>query len=76
MRLFLTIIFILCCIVLTAIVLMQEGKGSGLGSLSGQSDSYWSKNKSRSMEGTLVKLTRGLAIGYIVLAIILNLSVF
>ncbi len=76
LRTLLTIIFIICCIVLTVIVLAQEGKNAGLGSLSGQTDSYWSKNKSRSMEGTLVKLTRGLAIGYIALAIVLNLTVF
>ena len=53
---------------------MQEGKDAGLGSLGGQADSYWSRNKSRSMEGNLIKFTKGLAIGFIVLAIILNLS--
>ncbi len=77
MRTLLTILFILICIALTAVVLMQEGKDAGLGSLNGQtSDSYWSKNKSRSMEGNLVKFTRALAIGFIVLAIVLNLNVF
>ena len=75
-RTLLTIIFILVCIALTVVVLMQEGKDAGLGSLSGQTDSYWSKNKSRSMEGNLIRFTKGLAIGFIVLAIILNLSVF
>ena len=53
---------------------MQEGKDAGLGSLSGQSDSYWGKNKSRSMEGNMIRITRGLAIGFIVLALILNLG--
>ncbi len=76
MRTLLTLIFVICCVALTVIVLAQEGKDAGLGSLSGTSESYWSKNKSRSMEGTLVKLTRGLAIGYIVIAIVLNLTVF
>ncbi len=76
MRIFLTIIFIICCIALTVVVLAQEGKDAGLGSLNGTTESYWSKNKSRSMEGTLVKFTKGLAIGYIALAIILNLTVF
>ena len=75
-RTLLTIIFILVCIALTVVVLMQEGKDAGLGSLSGQTDSYWSKNKSRSMEGNLIRFTKGLAIGFIVLANILNLSVF
>lgn len=75
-RTFLTIIFVLVCIALTVVVLAQEGKEAGLGSIGGQGESYWSKNKSRSMEGNLVKFTKGLAIGFIVLAIILNLSVF
>lgn len=74
MRTLLTVIFVLVCIALTVIVLMQEGKDAGLGSLSGQSDSYWGKNKSRSMEGNMVRITRGLAIGFIVLALILNLG--
>ena len=75
-RTLLTIIFVLVCIGLTVVVLMQEGKDAGLGSLSGQTDSYWSKNKSRSMEGNLIKLTKGLAVGFIVLTIILDLSIF
>ena len=74
MRTLLTILFVLVCIALTVVVLAQEGKEAGLGSIGGMNDSYWSKNKSRSMEGNLVKFTKGLAIGYIVLAIILNLS--
>ena len=75
-RILLTVIFILVCIALTVVVLAQEGKDAGLGSISGLSDSYWGKNKSRSLEGNLVKFTKGLAISFIVLAIILNLSVF
>ena len=76
MRTLLTILFVLVCIALTVVVLAQEGKDAGLGSISGLSDSYWGKNKSRSMEGNLIKFTKGLAIGFILLAIILNLSVF
>ena len=74
MRIFLTILFILVCISLTVIVLAQEGKDAGLGSIGGLSESYWGKNRSRSMEGNLVRITRGLAVGFIVLTIILNLN--
>ena len=42
---------------MTVIVLMQEGKNNGLGALTGSADTYWSKNKGRSMEGMLVKVT-------------------
>lgn len=73
-RILLTILFILICIALTVLVLAQEGKDAGLGSIGGLSESYWGKNKSRSMEGNMVRFTRYLAIGFIVIAIILNLN--
>lgn len=68
----LKIVFIIVCIVLTVIVLMQEGKSAGLtGSISGIADTYWGKNKGRSMEGTLEKLTKLLAFVFIALAAVL-----
>ena len=63
-RTILTIIFILVCIALTAIVLMQEGKSAGLGAISGAADTYWGKNKGRSMDGILVKITKYLGIAF------------
>ena len=74
MRTLLTIIFALICIALTVIVLAQEGKDAGLGTIGGIGESYWRKNKARSMEGNLVKITRWLAIGFIVLAAVLNMG--
>ena len=74
MRIFLTIIFILVCIALTVIVLAQQGKDAGLGAIGGIGDTYWGKNKSRSMEGRLVKFTTLLAVLFIVIAAILNLD--
>lgn len=75
-RIVIQILFILICIVLTVIVLMQEGKSAGLGAISGAAETYWGKNKGRSMEGKLVKFTKYLAIGFMVISIILNLNVF
>ena len=71
-----TIIFVIDCIALSAIILLQEGKSAGLGTISGAADSYWGHNKGSSMEGALVKSTKFLAILFIVLALVLNLSVF
>ena len=73
LRLILTILFIIDCLVLTVVVLMQEGKSQGLGAIAGAAESYWGKNKGRSMEGVLVKITRVLAVGFILLAIVLNI---
>ena len=75
LRIVLTILFIIVCIVLTAIVLMQEGKSAGLGAVAGAAETYWGKNKGRSMEGLLVKLTKLCAVLFMVLAIVLNLNV-
>ena len=72
----LLIIFAIDCIALTTIVLLQEGKSAGLGTISGAAESYWGQHKGRSMEGALVKSTKFAAILFIVLAAVLNLKVF
>lgn len=76
LRTILTILFVIDCIALTVVVLMQEGKSQGLGAIAGAADTYWGKNKGRSMEGNLVKITKYLAIGFMLISIVLNLSVF
>lgn len=76
LKIVLMILFAIDCIALTVIVLMQEGKSAGLGTIAGMADSYWGQNKGRSMEGTLVKVTRVLAVLFILLALALNLKVF
>ena len=72
----LLILFAIDCIALSAIVLLQEGKQAGLGTIGGMAESYWGQNKGRSMEGSLVKITKWLAVLFIVLAAVLNLKVF
>lgn len=76
LRVVLTVIFIIICIALVVLVLMQEGKTAGLGAVSGAAETYWGKNKGRSMESKLVKITTGLAVGFLLLVIVLNLNVF
>ena len=76
LRIVIQIVFIILCIALTVLVLMQEGKSAGLGAISGAAETYWGKNKGRSMEGKLVKITRYLTIGFMLLTVILNLNVF
>ena len=68
------ILLILVCIVMTIIILMQEGKDAGLGAISGAADTYWGKNKGRSMEGALEKITKILAVLFFVCALVLNLK--
>ncbi len=74
LRIILTILFVIDCIGLSVVVLMQEGKSQGLGAISGMADTYWGQNKGRSMEGALVKATKIMAVLFIVLSIVLNMK--
>ena len=76
LKIILTVIFIIISIALTVIILMQEGKSEGLGAIAGAADTYWGKNKGRSMEGRLVTGTKILVVLFVVIAAVLNLGIF
>ena len=76
LKIILTVIFIISSIALTVIILMQEGKSAGLGAIAGAADTYWGKNKGRSMEGRLVTGTKILVVLFVVIAAVLNLGIF
>ena len=72
-QIILTVIYVLLGVAISIVALMQEGKSNGLGSATGgMADSYWSKNKGRSMEGALEHFTRYGAIVFMVITLILN----
>ena len=57
---------------LTGIVLLQQGKSAGLsGAVSGVAESYFGKNKARTMEGKFERITKVLAAIYIILSLVL-----
>lgn len=74
LRVVLTVILVLVSIAFTILVLMQEGKSAGLGAISGAAETYWGKNKGRSMEGALVKATTVLGVVFMLLSVILNIN--
>lgn len=76
LKIVLTIIFVIDCIALTIVVLSQESKQQGLGTIGGMADTFWGKNKGRSKEGALKKATAVMAVLFMVLTIVLNLKVF
>ena len=74
LKIVLTVIFVVICIIVSVIVLLQEGKSAGLSStLSGVGETFWSKNKSRTLEGKLEKSTKWLVVAFFVLALILDI---
>ena len=72
----LSVLFIIISLIITVVILMQEGKSAGLGAISGAADTYWGKNKGRSMEGILVKLTKICVALFLILAVVLNLGIW
>lgn len=64
------ILLALLAIVLIVSVLMQEGNNQGLGAITGGAETFFGKNKGKSMEGKLEKITKIAATAFIVLAIV------
>ncbi len=66
------VIFLIISVILAIVVMMQEGKGGGLVSTPANNDTYWGKNKGKSKEAILGKITAVLGILYMILALLLS----
>ena len=74
LNLILTVIQVLLAIFLIAVVLLQEGKTSGLsGAIAGGADTFLSKNKAKSLDAKLARWTKWVAILWIVITLVLSL---
>ena len=72
MSLFITVIQVLCSVALVAIVMLQSGKSAGLsGAIAGAADTFLSKNKAKSLDAKLAKMTKWVAILWVVLTLAL-----
>lgn len=72
-RLVLTIVQVLVSLALILTVIFQSGKQAGIsGSVSGAADTFFGKNKARSLDAKLEKLTTITAICFIVLTFVLT----
>lgn len=69
-----TVIQVLCGLFLIAVVLLQSGKSAGLsGAIAGGADTFLSKNKAKSVDAKLAKMTKWVAIGFMVITFIICL---
>ena len=69
-----TIIYLIASLALIAIVMLQSGKSSGLDAIGGGStETFLAKNKSKSLDAKLAKMTKWVAIGFMVLALLITL---
>ncbi len=74
MRLAITIVQLICGIAIILVVLLQSGKKAGLsGAIAGGVDTFLSKNKSRSADARLARMTKWVAAAFIVLTIVLSI---
>ena len=70
LKLIVTIIQVLCGLVLIAVVMLQSGKSAGLsGAISGAADTFLSKNKAKSVDAMLAKMTKWVAIAFMLLTL-------
>jgi len=73
-QLILSIVCVIIDIILVAVVTLQSGKNAGLSSaIGGGSDTFLSKNKARSLDARLAKLTKWVAAVFMVLTVVLCL---
>ena len=64
------VVLIILAIGIVALVLLQEGNSQGLsGTIAGGAETFFGKNKGRTMEAKLVKLTKIVGISFFVLAL-------
>ena len=74
MKLALTIIQVILCIILTAVVMLQSGKNAGLsGAIAGGAETFLAKNKAKSLDAKLAKGTKWVCAAWLLLTLILNL---
>jgi preprotein translocase subunit SecG len=69
----LAIIDIVICIILVILVIFQEGNDKGMGVIGGGADTFFGKEKGRTMDSKLKKFTALLAIAFAILTVILYL---
>ncbi len=75
MTIVLTVLLLITEIFLTAVVLLQSGKRSGLsGAISGAADTFMSKSKAKTWDAKLAKMTKWVALAFVLLTLILNLA--
>ncbi|MBQ8801978.1 MAG: preprotein translocase subunit SecG [Clostridium sp.] len=74
MKLAITVLQVILSLALIAVVMLQSGKSAGLsGAIAGGADTFLSKNKAKSLDAKLAKMTKWVAIAFIVLTLALSI---
>ena len=74
MELAITIIQVILCLILIAVVMLQSGKSAGLsGAISGGAETFLAKNKAKSLDAKLAKGTKWVCAAWLVLTLVICL---
>ena len=74
MKLAISVVQVLLSLALVAIVMLQSGKSAGLsGTIAGGADTFLSKNKAKSLDAKLAKMTKWVAFTFMLLAVVVSL---
>lgn len=72
MKLFVTILQLLCGLAITGAVLIQSGKSAGLsGAIGGVADSFLAKNKAKTLDAKLARATKWMGAAFLILTLVL-----
>lgn len=67
---------ILFSIAIIVVIILQEGHDKGIGVVTGGADSFFSKNKARSIDSFLSRWTKVFAGGFVLVVIALNVIAY
>lgn len=70
-----SVVYVIMALGLIFVVILQEGKSAGLGSIGGAAETYWGKNKAHSLEGKFELITKIGAGLFVILALVLNILI-
>lgn len=74
---FISVIYIVFCVAMVILVLSQEGKQQGLGTIAGgNTDTYWAKIKGHTKEGIIPRITAILACLFLLVSILISMNLF
>lgn len=69
------IVLIIASVLLTIIILLQDNKSNGMNAIvGGSSDSYYGKNKGRTIDAILSRWTKIIAIAFFVVIVAVNIA--
>lgn len=72
------VVMVILSLALVVVVLVQPSNTQGMNAITGQSDTYYSKNKSKTMEGALKRLTVIISatLGVLALVFFITLAIY